>query len=133
MRESVSGALKEHTYWGSMRDRLPASQTDDLVGESGQFSQKVAAGCPPKRVRVPGKRNLAIIRSGQDWSNTYPKERKLYLETMHPVLIKGMSFLRDNGAEVGCYSCRFMDVVDLGSYKADKTRIGHLDWLILTT
>jgi hypothetical protein len=33
-----------------------------------------------------------IIRSGQDWSDTLPEDRKLYLETMHPVLRKGMNF-----------------------------------------
>jgi hypothetical protein len=65
-----------------------------------------------KRIKVPGRRNLAVIRSGQDWSNTLPHERTLYLETMHPVLIKGMAFLRDSGHDVGCYSCRLMDVLD---------------------
>lgn len=126
MRESVSGPMKEHVYWGSMRDRLPASQTDALVGEKkAQMSTKKddnQAGGQRRRVRVPGKPNLTVIRSGQDWSNTYPDERKLYLETMHPVLIKGMDFLRDNGDEVGCYSCRFMDVVDPVTHKADKDR-----------
>lgn len=122
MREEVSGGLKEHVYWGSMRDRLPASQTDELVGEKDDTSRKPADEIERRRVRIPGKQNIAIIRSGQDWSNTYPEERKLYLETMHPVLIKGMNFLRDNGDEVGCYSCRFMDIVDPVTYKADKDR-----------
>ena len=116
MRESVSGPIKEHVYWGSVRDRLAASQTDKLTG------QKASANASPegddkkssssRRVPVPARENLAIIRSGQDWSGTNPHERKLYLETMHPVLIKGMEFLRDQGEEVGCFSCRFMDVVD---------------------
>lgn len=123
MRESVSGAMTEHAYWGSMRDRLPISQTDNLVGDLGQFSCKPAAGSGPRRrVRVPGKQNLTVIRSGQDWSNTYPEERKLYVETMHPVLIRGMDFLRDQGDQVGCYSCRFMDVIDPVSYKPNKDR-----------
>ena len=119
MRESVSGPLKEHVYWGSMRDRLPASQTDALVGEQATFSNNSNGAGPRRRVRVPGRQNLAVIRSGQDWSNTYPEERKLYVETMHPVLTTGMNFLRDNGEEVGCYSCRFMEFVDPSSHKAD--------------
>lgn len=129
MRESVSGPMKEHVYWGSMRDRLPISQTDDLVGEPGHFPSKLvgnerkpAGDGPRRRIRVPGKHNLTVIRSGQDWSNTYPEERKLYVDTMHPVLIKGMNFLRDHGGEVGCYSCRFMDAIDPVSYQADKDR-----------
>lgn len=122
MRESVSGPMKEHVYWGSMRDRLSISQTDDLVGETGHFQIKAKRAGPRRRVRVPGKQNLTVIRSGQDWSNTRPEERTLYVETMHPVLITGMNFLRDHGEDVGCYSCRFMDVIDPATHKADKDR-----------
>lgn len=124
MQERISGMIKEHACWGSMRDRLPASQTDALAGEKGQIRPRKQLGARPRhRVRVPGKHNLAVIRSGQDWANTYPEERKLYIETMHPVLITGMDYLRDHGEEVGCYSCRFMDVVDPLSHEAntDKT------------
>src|SRR5699024_3244132 len=79
MRETVSGAMKEHVYWGSMRDRLPISQTDELVGEPAHFSRKPQGG-PRRRIRVPGKPNLTVIRSGQDWSNTRPEERQLYVD-----------------------------------------------------
>ena len=117
MREAVSGEIQEHVYWGSSRDRLPAAQTDALVGSEAQSGARTPNGAASKsttsrHVRVSGKQNLCVIRSGQDWSNTYPAERKLYLETMHPVLVKGMDFLRDHGEEVGCYSCRFMNVLD---------------------
>jgi hypothetical protein len=114
MRESVSGTLQEHVYWGSMRDRLPIAQNDHLTGTKA-FASDSPIGKPEntksQRINVPGRENLAMIRSGQDWSNTNPHERKLYLDTMHPVLTKGMHFLRDNGEEVGCIECRFMDVI----------------------
>lgn len=111
MSETLSGMIQEHVYWGSMRDRLPISQTDELVGEKAVDPED--EGYPPKsRIRVAGKQNLCLIRSGQDWSKTKPAERKLYTETMHPVLAEGMNFLRDHGEEVGCYSCRLMDVLD---------------------
>ncbi|KLJ10961.1 hypothetical protein EMPG_09792 [Blastomyces silverae] len=122
MRQTVSGPLREHVYWGSMRDRLPIAQTDELVGEGGNTANKPTNSVLRRRIRVGGKQNLTVIRSGQDWSNTRPEERKLYVETMHPVLIKGMDFLRDRGEDVGCYSCRFMDIVDPVSHKADKER-----------
>ena len=133
MREGMSGAVQEHGYWGSMRDRLPASQTDALAGtkataDDSNGLQTTTPTCSSEdgvivgRVRIPGKKNLAVIRSGQDWLDTSPEERKLYLETMHPVLTKGMDFLRDHGDEVGCYSCRFMDVVDSATEKVDKDR-----------
>ncbi|KAM5430765.1 hypothetical protein McanMca71_005159 [Microsporum canis] len=123
MRERVSGPLREHVYWGSMRDRLPISQTDAITGESiNEAVHQVGGNTLQRRVRVPGKHNLAIIRSGQDWSNTRPEERKLYIETIHPALVMGMDFLRDKGRDIGCYSCRLMDVVDTDTFKADKDR-----------
>ena len=119
MQESLSGEIKEHGYWGSMRDRLPISQTDELAGvkapDTAIANGTIKADTKTKRIEVPGRQNLAVIRSGQDWSATTPEEREKYLKTMHPVLIKGMDFLRDQGDEVGCFSCRLMDVTDKAS------------------
>lgn len=120
MSEKLSGLIREHVYWGSMRDRLPISQTDELTGEKAS-SPELPADTTKARVQVPGKQNLCLIRSGQDWSKTNPDERKLYLDTMHPVLIEGMNFLRDNGEEVGCYSNRFMDILDRNTFKPGNT------------
>lgn len=103
-----------------MRDRMAAAQTDPLIGEKAfpnnssspeladkKEKQKII-DTRSQRIHIPGRPNLAMIRSGQDWSNTTPHERSLYLDTMHPVLTKGMTFLRDHGSEVGCISNRFM-------------------------
>ncbi|KAF4120340.1 phenylacetaldoxime dehydratase [Geosmithia morbida] len=133
MRNGVSGPILEHGYWGSMRDRLPAAQVDELDGEKA-FLQ---AGGPKRpetltsRIRVPGKRNLAVIRSGQDWKDTLPKERELYLGKMHPALQAGMDFLHDHGDEVGCYSNRFMDIVGpMGETGTDRSfGLGYFDCL----
>lgn len=124
LRDGVVGPIKEHVYWGSSRDRLPAAQTDALDGDQWHSApaEKTANGNLSRRISIPGKRNLAIIRSGQDWADTAPEERKLYVNTMHPVLEAGMNFLRDHGNEVGCYSCRFMDIIDPATRKADKDR-----------
>ena len=125
MRESISGPIQEHVYWGSMRDRLPISQVDSLDNQAayipcGELSSKRREA--RQRVRISGTRNLAVIRSGQDWSATIPEERNLYLDSMHPTLAKGMQYLRDNGDEVGCISCRFMDIVDPVNPQAKKDR-----------
>jgi hypothetical protein len=130
MRESVSGPLQEHVYWGSMRDRLPASQTDALDGDQMSLSEEdKVLDAESKRIRVAGRNNLAMIRSGQDWSNTNSHERELYLKTMHPVLIKGMEFLTHEGSAFGCFSNRFMEVVNIdGSEPTDKTfGLGYFD------
>ncbi|MCR8721986.1 phenylacetaldoxime dehydratase family protein, partial [Pseudomonas syringae] len=63
-------------------------------------------------VRVSGRDNLCLIRSGQDWSSTTGQERDLYLNDIQPVLQNGMTFLRDEGATVGCLNCRFMQALD---------------------
>lgn len=104
-----------------MRDRMAAAQTDPLIGEKAFPNNNNSSSSPEladkkqkivdtrsQRIHIPGRPNLAMIRSGQDWSNTTPHERSLYLDTMHPVLTKGMTFLRDHGSEVGCISNRFM-------------------------
>ncbi|KAM7205966.1 hem-containing dehydratase domain containing protein [Rhypophila sp. PSN 637] len=120
----MSSAVQEHGYWGSMRDRIPLSQTDELSANNLNTplpspSPSTSTGQRKKRITIPGQENLAIIRSGQDWSTTTPEERKLYLETMHPILQKGMDFLQNHGKEeVGCYSCRFMEVLE--SEKTEK-------------
>lgn len=125
MRAGMSGPVREHVYWGSMRDRMPASQVDGLEGEK-EATAMVREGEEGKqssrRVVVPGKKNLCVIRSGQDWSAMLPVERKLYLETMHPVLVKGMDFLRDEGRSIGCHSCRFVDELDLVDEKKETER-----------
>ncbi|USW49916.1 Putative hem-containing dehydratase [Septoria linicola] len=94
---------------------MRAGVSDRLIGEwafpKSSTERADEVGTRTERIRVPGRHNLAMIRSGQDWSNTTPHERELYLETMHPVLTKGMDFLRDEGEEVGCISNRFMDCI----------------------
>jgi len=40
---------------------------------------------------------------------------------MHPVLNKDVDFLRDRGDEVGCFSCRFMEVLNLNSLQSGGT------------
>jgi hypothetical protein len=135
MQEKISGEMEEHAYWGSMRDRLAAAQDNELSGNklssaNGSANGTTDNGNASKRVRIPGKPNLCVIRSGQDWSDTLPEERKLYLDTMHPVLIEGMRFLRDEGREVGCYVMNLWDVVDSKSFEANRERtfgLGYFD------
>lgn len=126
MRSGVSGQLQEHVYWASMRDRLPAAQTDAHEGEKYRARSSKSnnpSDTASRRIRVTGKSNLCTIRSGQSWSNTKPEKRILYLYTTPPVLVKGVEFLRDKGQGIGRYSCRFMSVLDspAGSTQVDRT------------
>lgn len=126
MGNGPSGAVREHGYWGGMRDRLPIAQVDTLCGEKVTKcdAQGLGAGgdTQNRRIVVPGRKNLVVVRSGQDWSGTSPEEHKLYTETMHPVLVRGMDFLRNEGAGIGCYSCRFMECWRRDVFTADEAR-----------
>ncbi len=122
MLDSLSGAVQEHAYFGSSRDRFPVAQTDRLIGDQWKPDKNSESVKKSGRIRIPAKNNLIVIRSGQDWSETLPDERKLYVETMHPVLVKGMDFLRDEGSEVGCYSCRLMDTLDRATKSSGTER-----------
>jgi aldoxime dehydratase len=121
----ASDEVEEHGYWGSMRDRIPLSQTD-WMQPSG--SLRIVSGDPAKggRVRVLGHDNIALIRSGQDWADAEQQERSLYLDEILPTLQAGMDFLRDNGQAVGCYSNRFVRNIDLDGNPLDQSyNIGH--------
>ncbi len=102
-----AGPIQEHGYWGSMRDRLPLAQTDKLQANGKLEARLIAEG----HVQVIGHGNLAMIRSGQDWTATIGEERGLYLEKMEPVFRDGMDFLTASGREIGCYSNRYVTLI----------------------
>lgn len=123
--DSISDEIEEHGYWGSMRDRFPISQTD-WMAPCGELT--VIAGDPAKggRVVVQGHDNIALIRSGQDWADAGDDERSLYLNEILPTLQAGMDFLRDSGKDLGCYSNRFVNYIDLdGNFLNLSYNIGH--------
>jgi len=113
---SRSDEIQEHGYWGSMRDRIPLSQTDTMA-PSGQLEATPAS----QRKVIKGHENLVVIRSGQDWSETEGTERDLYLNQMEPALRAGMEFLRDDGLPVGCYSNRYMQHLNANGQRLEKT------------
>jgi aldoxime dehydratase len=114
--DDVSDQVEEHAYWGAMRDRIPRSQTDRM-GPSGEL-QAVGDG---GRVVVRGHENVALIRSGQDWTDCPPEERELYLGAIEPALAEAMDLLRDKGQRLGCYSNRYVRNVDLDGTPLDTT------------
>jgi aldoxime dehydratase len=104
----VSDQIAEHSYYGSMRERIPLAQTDPLLPTGALRKTSVS----DSHIRIDGHENLAMIRSGQDWTDTSGRERKIYLKDVEPVFRIGMSFLEKDGMEVGCYSNRYMQEVD---------------------
>ncbi|HKR91934.1 phenylacetaldoxime dehydratase family protein [Novosphingobium sp.] len=109
--------VQEHAYWGGMRDRMPISQVDPLPA-SGEVLTR--PGPSPARIRLVGHDNIAVIRSGQDWSKTTGTERELYLSKMAPTLRAGMDFLSTRGLEIGCYANRLMYNLDASGQPIDR-------------
>lgn len=106
------GPIREHNYWGGMRDRLPASANDRLdpaTHEAPAVATTVATS--GARVRVDGILNLAVIRSGQLTADLEGEERAFYENRVNPALEGGMRYLRDH-PESGCISCRYMTETD---------------------
>lgn len=107
-RSGFSGEILEHGYWGSMRDRMPRAQTDPLDPD-GLPVVPEGAGI----VRVQPHGNLALIRSGQDWTNRADEERKDYFSNVEPHLREGMDFLAIDGPSIGCFANRYMTSCDI--------------------
>jgi aldoxime dehydratase len=114
---SMSPPIDEHGYWGSMRDRLPLSQVDEV--RRGEFGPSVSREGRLNVVRLDT--NAVIIRSGQAWSDTRGGERAYYLDNVEPNLRAGMDFLRDDGSTIGCYVNRFVQVIDADFLPVEKS------------
>lgn len=115
LADGFSGEIQEHAYWGGMRDRIPASQTDALAPAGSPVVERTGG-----RVRVRPAEGICLIRSGQDWIDTDGEERRMYLEDVEPVLRAGMDFLRADGAAIGCYANRYLTVLENGA-PVDRT------------
>jgi aldoxime dehydratase len=116
LAEEFSDEVLEHAYWGGMRDRMPASQTDPLHDPAGFDCERDG-----ERVRVRPRGSVCLIRSGQDWSDCPDDERRTYLERVEPHLQRGMDFLRDEGRDVGCLANRYLTVLDGDGRPTAKT------------
>lgn len=113
--DELEGPIKEHGYAGGMRDRIPLSENDRLLSNQKisalneglkVASHKLNNG---QRVIVTPPENTCVIRSGQNWGDCVGEQASFYLKQVHPVLLKGMKYLRDNPIDTQCYSMRFVD------------------------
>jgi aldoxime dehydratase len=117
MREDLVGPIDRHQYWGGMRDRLPLSANDALDANSPVRVVEKS----DRHVLVEAHENLCIIRSGQDWDNCKGEQLEEYLTQIEPTLQAGMEFLRDEGDEVNCYSCRYMKDISLDGSDTNRS------------
>lgn len=110
---SAVGPIDTHGFWGSMRQRLAAAAADPLQRSRPMpHASSDLDATRGRRVTVEVPRNLAIIRSGQDTSNSSPIERAEYENRILPVLGAGMEYLMNHPVETGCVSSRFLEELD---------------------
>ena len=110
---ATAGPIREHNYWGSMRDRIPKSASDELASPYGMTLPRLGRSATEgKRLRITVPENLTIIRSGQDWSDCDDREYATYNESIRPSLNEAMGFLRDHPNETGCCELRFANETD---------------------
>ena len=127
----IVGPIREHAYWGGMRDRLPISRHDWLDSPKGNVLEaRLPLASYGRRITVTAPANLAIIRSGQDLSAAAEDERAMYDEVVRGNLVAGMAFLAESGVEAGCCACRYMTEVDESGHDLDRT-FGHCLFLSL--
>jgi aldoxime dehydratase len=131
----VVGPIREHNYWGSMRDRILISGDNELRSAYGeQLPHLGTHSTAHRRLRVTVPENLAVIRSGQDWTDCAESELAQLNKSVQPALLEGMNFLRDHPDETGCCDLRFAEETDDSGSPLKKTfglgyflTLGHLE------
>jgi aldoxime dehydratase len=104
--------VREHNYWGGMRDRIPDTSLADDGFETmiaQPWSRQLCGDTRSRRVSATVPDNLCLIRSGQDLRDCNAQELATYTDIVRPQLTAGMAYLRDNPVETGCLSVRLMD------------------------
>lgn len=117
-------------YWGSARDRIPASADDDLL--PGASVPAVGGGPGDRRVVAP--HNAATIRTSQDWCGAPADHVEWYRTEVEPTLRAGVEHLCAQADDAGCISARYVRETDLEGRDVDRTcvlasfrSLGHLE------
>ncbi|MED4084621.1 phenylacetaldoxime dehydratase family protein, partial [Halalkalibacterium halodurans] len=113
---------KVHDYWGSMRDRIPASKHHNFNSLYKKDNLKpMVSNTKENRIRVYLPDNFCIIRTAQNWSECSDEERDTYLSLVEPVLKQGEDYIRNNPTETGCLSSKFVYEISLAGDSQDKS------------
>ena len=113
-----------HGYWGSARERIPASARDTMPSAAPDFMLRQAATRETlgRRVRITLPGNTCVIRSFQDWSQAQAAEVDWYLGNVEPVLRVGLDYLNGNRTEARCYGMRYIREYDMsGTVDLNRT------------
>lgn len=102
-------------YWGGYRDRVPASTTDKFRSPLIDVPDPTTGDTLGRRLSVDAPDNICFIREAQAWDTAGPEERKIWMESMEPVVDRWVTMLRDKPQETGCLSMRHCAELDVKS------------------
>lgn len=99
-----------HSYYGSMRDRMPNGRTPEIEG--------VAETLVPRRADSFGRclairppHNLCFIRNISGWASATEEQQHAFVTEVFPNYLKGVAYLRDNPLLAGCIGARACETV----------------------
>ncbi|KAJ6256358.1 phenylacetaldoxime dehydratase family protein [Drechslerella dactyloides] len=111
------GHIADHTtkptdlcgYLGSMRDRFPRAQSDELIAKGHPKAVNLPAGADSRGriVAVEPHSNAVVVNSGQRWKLAEEEEREYYHSRIQPKLNIFLTPLAE-GLSAGCYFQRFL-------------------------
>ena len=118
---------KTFGYWGSYRDRLPASKEDSFDSKFSDVPPILSQQTKGRRVSVSIPDNLCLIREGQAWGNCSPEEKTVWDEQMAAVVDEWVGFLASDPHVTGCLSVRQCNELELdGGAQPKQCQIAFL-------
>jgi len=102
-----------HSYYGSMRDRMPNGRTAEIEGTDDMLSRRASADSFGRRLRVRPTHNLCFIRGIVGWQNAKPHEQEAFIADVLPNYLAGVAYLRDSAETASCVSARAVETVPL--------------------
>ena len=123
----------DHTgYWGAARDRIPGAADDRFEATVSTSERCPITGASYRQVQPP--KNMCVIRSGVSWEKCDGDQLKDWRERIKPKLDAGMTYLRENPAETGCFSLRQVESISPDGAKIAEAyslgafvSMGHLE------
>lgn len=100
-----------HSYYGSMRDRMPNGRVPEIEAEEFTLQSRDYVASLGARLVVDLPHNLCFVRGLFGWRDSPAEVQRIFEDEMLPVYERGVLFLRENPVEISCITARLSDVV----------------------
>lgn len=100
-----------HSYYGSMRDRMPNGRVPEIEANDITLQERDAVDSLGSRLVVDLPHNLCFVRGLFGWRDSPAEVQQVFENEMLPVYERGVLFLRENAVEISCITARLSDVI----------------------